>query len=78
MDCISVTSFCVRSNDSVLTSGKNRLLDGQIKVGMASRFFRSHASAVADFVTCIEFGRVDILVRAVALPSRPGVTLLVT
>ena len=40
MDCISVTSFCVRSNDSVLTSGKNRLLDGRIKVGVASRFFR--------------------------------------
>ena len=62
MDRLSVTSSCVRSNDSNLTSGKNRLLDGRMNVGMASGSFRSLASAVAEFVMCIEFDPVGILV----------------
>ena len=77
-DCVSVTSCCIRSSDSFLTSGKKCLVDGRRKVGMASMLFRSYVSTIADFVTCVEFGRVDILVRAVAVPTRPGVTMLVT
>ena len=61
-DCIGVTPSCVRSSDLVLMSGKKRNLDGRRRVGMASKLFRSYISTVVDFVTCIEFGLVGILV----------------
>ena len=45
---------------------------------MASGSFRLLTSAAADFVACIDFGRVGTVVRTVALPSRPGVIMRVT
>ena len=59
---LGTTSSRNRSKDSNLTSGKKYLLDGWMKMGVASGSFRSLAYTAADFMTCIEFGRVGTVV----------------